>query len=249
MVQSDERDFPYCTGRAFSSSDCSTNAGKPARPTVMILTCSQCATRYHVDPESLGSDGRAVRCAGCGHRWPAKPPADAPKVVELKPPSPSPRPAGRRPRSPRRAAARSGSSRLLGGAFVILVVASAAIGRYEIVACFPATAPIYRSLWLPVTDEPAGLEFEDVTSERLVEERRLGAAWSRARSSTSPSRRAACRRSASPCWTAAGAQLQHEILNSKDSRSMPAARPRFSGRLVNPPSQARNFSITFDVDS
>lgn len=35
----------------------------------MILTCPGCATRYSIDPVTIGPEGRAVRCAKCGHKW------------------------------------------------------------------------------------------------------------------------------------------------------------------------------------
>jgi predicted Zn finger-like uncharacterized protein len=212
----------------------------------MILTCSQCATRYHVDPEGLGAEGRVVRCASCGHRWTAKPPADAPTVLEVK--APSRTAVGRS--AAKAAAARRSSFRIvawLAAGFVLLVIASAAIGRNEIAAHFPASAPIYRSLGLPVTVR-LGLEFEEVTSERLVEggisvlvvEGEI-VNQSRQTRSVPPIR--------VTLLDDGGRQLQHEILNSKDLSLDAGGKTTFTGRLINPPSQARNFSITFDVDS
>ena len=51
---------------------------------------------------------------------------------------------------------------------VILIVASAVIGRNEIVAGFPASATLYQKLGLPITSQ-LGLQFEDVVSRRLEE--------------------------------------------------------------------------------
>ncbi len=35
----------------------------------MILTCAQCKKRYMIEDESLGPEGRKVRCVACGHTW------------------------------------------------------------------------------------------------------------------------------------------------------------------------------------
>jgi len=35
----------------------------------MIITCPACSTRYRVSDTSIGTDGRTVKCARCGHRW------------------------------------------------------------------------------------------------------------------------------------------------------------------------------------
>jgi predicted Zn finger-like uncharacterized protein len=210
----------------------------------MILTCSKCATRYHVDPASLGSEGRVVRCAGCGHRWTAKPPQDAPKALDLKT---TPSTAAWRAA----AAARRRSSppivAWLAAALVVLVLASAVIGRNEIVARFPESSTIYRALGLPLAVRP-GLEFEQVTSERVVEGGVAVLVFEGeiVNQSKEP-------RHVPPIRVIllddGGRQLQREIFSSKDASLDAGGKTTFSGRLVNPPSQARNYSITFDVGS
>jgi predicted Zn finger-like uncharacterized protein len=209
----------------------------------VILTCSKCATRYHVDPSSLGVEGRTVRCAGCGHRWTAKPPADAPKVLELKTPSTA---AWRAAATARR----NGSPRVvvwLVAALVVLVLASAVIGRDEIVASFPESVSIYRALRLPLAVQ-AGLEFGQVSSDRVVEGGVAvlvfeGEIVNQSKES----------RHVPPIRVIllddGGRHLQRETFSSKDASLDAGGKTTFSGRLVNPPSQARNYSITFDAGS
>jgi predicted Zn finger-like uncharacterized protein len=214
----------------------------------MILTCPECSTRYHVDPASVGASGRTVRCASCGNRWLARPPADAPKMIELAPAlSGTPRlsPVA----APDKARGR-GSASLVGwlaGVLAVLVVASAVIGRNEIVAGFPASAAVYQWVGLPITLR-LGLQFEGVVSKRLEEggiavlvveggiinlseqERRV------------PPIRVTL-------LDGGGRRLQQELFQAKDSQLDAGGKTRFSGRLVNPAEQARHFSVTFEVGS
>jgi len=210
----------------------------------VILTCSKCATRYHLDPVSLGSEGRAVRCASCGHRWMARPPADSPKVLELGTPSP----AQRRAAAAARRRGSPGIAALLVAALLILIVASATLGRDEIVTRFPESAVIYQALGLPVAVQAAGLEFEQLDSKRVVEGgvAVLVIEGEIVNQSKEP-------RHVPPIRVIllddGGRQLQREIFRSKDISLDAGGKTTFSGRLVNPPSQARNYSITFDLGS
>ena len=49
--------------------------GYETHSAVMILTCPECATSYFVDDRKIAPEGRAVKCASCGHRWTAHPEA------------------------------------------------------------------------------------------------------------------------------------------------------------------------------
>lgn len=208
----------------------------------MILTCPKCATRYHVDPAGLGPEGRAVRCAGCGHRWTASPPADAPKTLELTPASAT---ATRRPSAPPRSSPRVVA--WLAAGLVVLVLASAVVGRNEVVARFPAAAKIYETLWLPIAAR-GGLAIEQVTSKQLMEGGVTVLVVEGEIVNQSESAR-----SVPPIRVIllddGGRQLQGETFSSKDPSLRAGAKTTFTGRLVNPPNQARNFSITFDIDS
>jgi predicted Zn finger-like uncharacterized protein len=215
----------------------------------MILTCPQCSTRYHVDAAAIGTAARTVRCTNCGQRWSVKPPADTPQVVEFGPPTLAMAPHMRPATAPARA--QNGTSPSLFGwlvaVLVMLVLASAVIGRDEIAATFPATARLYQDLNLPVTPE-LGLKFEDVTSARLEEG---GIAVLVVEGAiVNPTRH---ERPVPPVRVTlldgGGRQVQEELFRAKEQHLEPGARTSFSGRVVSPVDSARNFSVTFEVDS
>lgn len=214
----------------------------------MILTCPQCSTRYHVDPASVGGNGRTVRCATCGNRWLAKPPADAPMTIELAPEALAA--TSRLPVAAPDKARGRGSASLVGwlaGVLVVLVVASAVIGRNEIVAGFPASAVIYQWLGLPITLR-LGLQFEGVVSKRLQEGGIAVLVVEGAIINLSEKQRRVPPIRVT-LLDGGGRRLQQELFRAKDGQLDAGGKTRFSGRLLNPAEQARHFSVTFEVGS
>ncbi len=211
----------------------------------MILTCPQCATRYHVDPESLGAQGRTVRCASCGQRWSVKPPADKPEVVEFSMPAPATRPVAAPEPVPRRP-----SVSLFGWLAVVLIAllgASAVIGRNEIVEAFPTAASLYQKLHLPIALDH-GLKFDQITSRRLEEGGIAVLVVEGAIVNVTHHDRAV-----PPIritlLDSRGRELQEELFQAKEQHLEPGAKTSFSGRVVNPAERARNFSVSFEVGS
>ena len=122
----------------------------------MIVRCSDCKTRYLVDPVALGEAGRRVRCTRCGHVWHQTASADAPKASDQAGP---PVPLDRPPAWAGWAAA---------GLFVIAALAGLALARNAIVTSWPGTVSIYDAVSLPIQAPQAqGLRIVDVQSERV----------------------------------------------------------------------------------
>jgi predicted Zn finger-like uncharacterized protein len=151
----------------------------------MILTCPECATGYFVDDGLIRARGRTVRCASCGHRWTAYPPA-ADKPLELstseegaigREPSPdaeepAPLTADDLPRVFRgraeeerrnRRAAMTGVIWAGAGLAILAVIGLAIVFREAVVGAWPQTASLYAGIGLPVN--VTGLVIEQPRAE------------------------------------------------------------------------------------
>jgi predicted Zn finger-like uncharacterized protein len=136
----------------------------------MILTCPECATRYSVADDSVGAEGRTVRCTNCGLTWRA----ERQQPLELEPPfTPTPTPVVEDlPRAFReriaaqhtgRKRARSGLIWGAGVAAGLALVAGLTLGRDGVVQAWPKTASAYAALGLPVNS--VGLIIEDQSAQ------------------------------------------------------------------------------------
>ena len=128
----------------------------------MIVRCSNCETRYLIDPAALGETGRRVRCTNCGHVWHQTPVGDAPAASDSAAPSV---PLDRPPAWAAWAAA---------ALFVIAALAGLALARNAIVTSWPGTVSIYDAVGLPIQAPQAqGLRIVDVQSERVKDGDRI----------------------------------------------------------------------------
>ena len=139
----------------------------------MIVSCPSCATRYLIDPTTLGGEGRTVRCAKCSHTWHEQPPADMPKRVDILPPDDEPRPIPFGSNLPAIVARRQRANRLgwlAVAAAVIIIVVAGVLARGPIVDAWSPTGKLYTAIGLGVDKmDFAGLKFRNILQDQLVE--------------------------------------------------------------------------------
>ena len=150
----------------------------------MIVSCPTCSTRYTLSDESLGQDGRKVRCARCGHTWWQMPdraelePVVPDALTELRPAKPAAKAAGKsaeksKSKSPKAPRAKPARSTVIGFAVLGLLVAGSAAGAYfardAIVRSWPPAALLYDAIGLPAEPPGFGLELRNIRSEQKLE--------------------------------------------------------------------------------
>src|SRR5712691_897654 len=141
----------------------------------MIVTCPDCTTRYLVDPRSLGSAGRVVRCAHCGKTWHQTPPEDFPLSLDVPIAEPAPTPAETRPQQLPALPQRRGMRWATIGWIVLLVavlsgaVAVSVVERDEVIAMWPPAERLYKMVGRPTTPTWAGLQLRNTTPVSTTE--------------------------------------------------------------------------------
>jgi len=213
----------------------------------MILSCSSCETRFLVDPDAIGPNGRRVRCARCGHVWRQEAPRDLPHRVDLTPPPSAPSidiPFGSNlpalPRKPR-------SQALQWILLLVLFGGLAGAGifyREPIVAAWPPASKLYDMVGLSAEEIGAGLVFRQVTprhelrdGKKILEIRGLIANISE-RDREIPQVRVAL-------IGPQGYEVRHWIFTANAETLEPGETLRFSTVSVDPPANAENLAIRF----
>lgn len=230
----------------------------------MIITCPNCSTRFTINPAALGEHGRNVRCAKCGHRWLATPPPPVPPPEALTTLAPVPATAGsvaesaevppgdeapleQAPETARQPAPKRTASVLgwLAVVLVLLILAGLVVGRNELVARFPGLTPVYRSVGLPIT-LASGLEFRNLTTRRLDENGLAALVVEGEIHNVS-----GAERKLPPVRVVLIDDGRKEVesgLFDPQRADLPAGgMTRFEAKLVDPPSEAKSFRVTFDA--
>lgn len=207
-----------------------------------------------------------VRCTNCGHRWfVSHEAAEQPDSTDADDAIDSPTAAGdqaappleRAPElhtadSPARSRRETASSRStaatlgwLAVLLLLLILTGLVLGRNELVALAPQTAPIYQRMGLPVT-QAIGLELSGIVSERLGDgDREVLRITGTVRNV------AGTEREVPPLRIALLDDGRNEVLVQEieppQAVLADGASSRFSVDLDDPPAAARNFSVTFVV--
>ena len=142
----------------------------------MILTCPDCSTRFAIDADKLGPDGRRVKCGKCAHIWFESAPAleleNEPSplsVTPLEPEEQSPIPPRNLPAVQRAKKARS--ARIGWIVAVVLLAAVLAVlwfGRAQIATAIPQAEGVYAAVGIPAFPPPGEgliIEFDPKTED------------------------------------------------------------------------------------
>jgi predicted Zn finger-like uncharacterized protein len=239
----------------------------------MILTCPDCATRYVVDDERIGPQGRAVRCAACGKRWTAMPEASAEPATEaeaepVEQPNPEPAPepdlsqlafearplpGDELPRAFRdkvqtrkkvRQAAVTGAIWAGMLGLLAVLVGAAVVLRQDVASLWPRTAGAYAMIGLPVN--LVGLTIEGQHAQPALRDGHAAVVVTGALRNVlgRPVAAAPLRIS---LLNAAGKPVLVKIADPGGARIPPGEVRRFSVDVLDPPVSATDVEIAFVI--
>mgnify|MGYP001607730258 CR=1 FL=1 len=232
----------------------------------MILTCPECATSYFVDDSKIPTEGRAVKCAGCGARWTAnlEDPSlqlekndeegafarePAPEISEDRPirelPGEElPKVFRAKADTERRVREAATTGVIWAGMAAVLAVliAAAIIFRVDVVRLWPRTASAYAGVGLPVNS--LGLVIEGVRFEPALQDGHAALAVSgmirniEDRPVVSPPLRISL-------LNADGKAIATKIARPADAKIPSGETRHFAIALLDPPASARELEVAF----
>lgn len=217
----------------------------------MIVTCPACESRFEVERENLGYDGRTVRCGKCGNCWHQMPEDEAaaappPGVEDESRPIP-PKLAARR----QAAAAKNkkgGGGSMVGWLvllfFLLGVVAASWFARDEIVARFPQTETVYAALGIPVTLPGPTLELR-VDDPRSVVREGDRVILLEGTVTNITRRKQAVPKLKARLTDGEGAVLLEWVFEAPKAELDAGAEVDFITETINPPDEGQNLTINF----
>lgn len=130
----------------------------------MILTCPSCETHYFAADDSIGPEGREVKCASCGHAWFVEAPAGGRSGGPARSSVLDTYRERLRARRRKRSRAAATLSWLLVAGLGAAGVAGAWVYREDVVRTWPEAASAYG--WLGVKVNAYGLDFDAIERSR-----------------------------------------------------------------------------------
>lgn len=144
----------------------------------MILSCPDCSTRFAIDADKLGPDGRRVKCGKCAHVWfesapvaDAEPEAAEPplRVTPLEPEEQSSIPVRNLPAVQRARKARSARTGWIVSIILLAgILAALWFGREQIARAVPEAESVYAAVGIaafPLPGEGLIIEFDPKTED------------------------------------------------------------------------------------
>lgn len=193
-------------------------------------------------PEAASAAG-GRRTAGAGPERAAE--ANIPPPLDRAPEFASEGDRGQPRRAPQATRSTAATIGWLAVLLILLILTGLVLGRNELVAIAPQTAPIYQRVGLPVT-QPIGLELAGIVSERLAGDNGDTLRITGAVRNIAGAERAVPRLRVALLDSARDEVLVREV-DVPQAVLAAGASTRFSVDLDDPPADARNFSVTFAV--
>lgn len=211
----------------------------------MIVSCPACESRFQVDREQLGFDGRIVRCGKCGNCWHQMPENDPQVAAAAEPFADVPPPPRRRSAAPTRK--EKGSGLVVGWVLLLVVVGGLGAGgwleRERIVARFPQLADVYHLLGVPVIPPGQALRLSDLTpaerqdgGDRVLTVRGVVTNISDRKQALPPLR--------AQLLDSAGQVLSEWVFDPPQAELDAGGSTTFETETRNPPEGAQNLSVT-----